>query len=118
MVVAFLFPSPLEVTWVINRNSMIIIDKINVFPSPLEVTWVINPISCIKLQRMTPKSCFIQDLETYLYFTTFFIKLKVSEKQNIFQNFCSFIRVEDDCLFLITNINNYIVSLLLTIKFF
>ena len=42
MVVAFLFPSPLEVTWVINRNSMIIIDKINVFPSPLEVTWVIN----------------------------------------------------------------------------
>ena len=40
------FPSPLEVTWVINRNSMIIIDKINVFPSPLEVTWVINHCLC------------------------------------------------------------------------
>ena len=41
MVVAFLFPSPLEVTWVINQRSMHIDGKIE-FPSPLEVTWVIN----------------------------------------------------------------------------
>ena len=37
-----LFPSPLEVTWVINQYDIAKKVVTVVFPSPLEVTWVIN----------------------------------------------------------------------------
>ena len=39
------FPSPLEVTWVINIDRKKDIMKQIMFPSPLEVTWVINLIT-------------------------------------------------------------------------
>ena len=36
------FPSPLEVTWVINKKKEQFGNLLLKFPSPLEVTWVIN----------------------------------------------------------------------------